>query len=215
MFSRVILGMHSFNQVLLGCMIGCYTFVPYYLFVEKFILKWVLSIFRSQKSIFTTIILVCISCMSFCAEVLISMLIPYPNTTYIDVIGSTQGCDGFLVYKSFQFKCLEDSALLMAAVGILFAFNMIKNPAHLYLQLDYTRISWRFLGKIIVTLIIPIITLAIFVNPLWNNIDLSDDSKALLIWGLQVVGFFFSTFFLIFLIPIINKSFGFEVYRVP
>ncbi len=143
------------------------------------------------------------------------MLIPYPNKDYIDVIGSINGCDGFLVYRSFQFKCLEDSALLMAAVGILFAFNMIRNPAHLYLQLDYTRISWRFLGKIIVTLIIPIITLAIFVNPLWNRIDLSDDTKALLIWGLQVVGFFFATFFLIFLIPIINKSFGFEVYRVP
>ena len=33
MFSRVILGMHSFNQVLLGLLIGSYTFVPYYLFV--------------------------------------------------------------------------------------------------------------------------------------------------------------------------------------
>lgn len=46
MFSRVILGMHSFNQVLFGCMLGCYTFVPYYLYAERFILRWVLSIFR-------------------------------------------------------------------------------------------------------------------------------------------------------------------------
>lgn len=67
MFSRVILGMHSFNQVLLGCMIGCFTFVPYYLFVERLILKWVLRIFRSQHSILTCLILLCIACISFCA----------------------------------------------------------------------------------------------------------------------------------------------------
>ena len=33
MFSRVILGMHSLNQVLLGCIIGCYSLVFYYLFM--------------------------------------------------------------------------------------------------------------------------------------------------------------------------------------
>jgi membrane-associated phospholipid phosphatase len=77
MFSRVILGMHSFNQVLLGCLIGCYTFVPYYLFAEKFILKWVLSIFRSQKSVLTSILLVCICCVSFCSEILLAMLLPF------------------------------------------------------------------------------------------------------------------------------------------
>ena len=38
MFSRVILGMHSMNQVMFGFMIGCYTFVPYYLFVERLLL---------------------------------------------------------------------------------------------------------------------------------------------------------------------------------
>lgn len=103
----------------------------------------------------------------------------------------------------------------MAAVGILMAFSFMKNPAHLYLQLDYTRISCRFLGKILVTLIIPIITLLIFVNPLWNKITLSNDGKALMLWGLQVVGFFFATFFLIFLIPIVNNKFGFELYRIP
>ncbi len=103
----------------------------------------------------------------------------------------------------------------MAAVGILFAFNVMKNPAHLYLQLDYTRTSLRFLGKIVVTLIIPLITLGIFLNPLWNKIELPDDTKALVLWGLQVLGFFLSTFFLIFLIPIVNNKFGFEVYRVP
>ena len=136
------------------------------------------------------------------------MLISYQNISYQQVISSIKSCDGWLVYKSFQYKCLEDSALLMAALGILMAFNFMKNPAHLCLQLDYTRISLKFLAKIIVTLIIPIITLLIFVNPLWNKIDLSNDSKALMIWGLQVAGFFLSTFSLIYIIPIVNNKFG-------
>jgi membrane-associated phospholipid phosphatase len=33
MFSRVILGMHSLNQVLFGCLIGCFSLIPYYLYI--------------------------------------------------------------------------------------------------------------------------------------------------------------------------------------
>lgn len=33
MFSRVYLGMHSINQVMLGLMIGAYSLIPYYLYV--------------------------------------------------------------------------------------------------------------------------------------------------------------------------------------
>jgi hypothetical protein len=63
----------------------------------------------------------------------------------------------------------------MAAVGILSAFNLMENPAYLNLKLDYTRISLRFIGKIVVTVIIPIGLLLIFVNPLWDKIDLDDE----------------------------------------
>ncbi len=96
----------------------------------------------------------------------------------------------------------------MAAVGIILAFNYMRNPSHLHLQLDYTRLSLRFVGKIIVTLIIPVVVLLIFVNPFWNKLTLSNDGKGLLIWGLQVAGFFLATFSLIFVIPIINMKFG-------
>jgi hypothetical protein len=101
MFSRVILGMHSFNQVLLGCLLGCYSFVPYYLFVERLILKWVLHIFRTQKSVSTALLLGCISCLSFCIEILLTYLINFNNTSYIAVISSIEECNGFKVYKSF------------------------------------------------------------------------------------------------------------------
>jgi hypothetical protein len=208
MFSRVILGMHSFNQVLLGLLLGSYSFVPYYLFVENYILKWVLSIFRSQKSLLTNIVLFCIVCVSICTAILLAMLLTFENTNYINVISTFSGCDGYLIYKSFQYKCLEDSALLMAAVGILLAFNFMRNPSHLHLQLDYTRLSLKFLAKIVVTLIVPVAILGIFVNPLWDKIDLTNDGKSLLIWACQTVGFFLATFSLIYLIPIVNNKFG-------
>ena len=143
------------------------------------------------------------------------MLVNFENTSYINMISNFSGCDGYLIYKSFQYKCLEDSALLMAALGILLAFNFMRNPSHLHLQLDYTRLSFKFLGKIVVTLIVPVAILAIFLNPLWNKIDLPDEGKSLLIWACQTVGFFMATFSLIYLIPIINNKFGLELYRVP
>jgi membrane-associated phospholipid phosphatase len=35
MFSRLYLGMHSLNQILVGFMIGAYSLVPYYIYIEK------------------------------------------------------------------------------------------------------------------------------------------------------------------------------------
>lgn len=163
----------------------------------------------------TAVILLCISCTSWCIEVLLALAITYKNTDYINVINSIKGCDGYLLYKSFQYKCLEDSALLMAAVGILMAFNLMKNPSHLNLQLNYTRISCKYVGKVVVTILFPVLILLIFVNPLWDKIDLDSDAKSLVIWSCQTVGFFLSTFTLIYIIPIVNHKFGFEVYRIP
>lgn len=89
------------------------------------ILKWVLNIFRTQKSASTFILLTSIALITLCIEIVIALLISYNNTPYITVIDSFKGCDGYKVYKSFQYKCLEDTAIIMAAIGILTAFNMI------------------------------------------------------------------------------------------
>ena len=47
MFSRVYLGMHSINQVILGLMIGVYSLIPYYLYFEKIIFKFCLYFLSS------------------------------------------------------------------------------------------------------------------------------------------------------------------------
>ena len=86
MFSRIILGMHSFNQVLFGFMIGVYTFIPYYLFVEMWLLKLCLNIFNTKKpslylSMFIILISVCIG-----IELIVVLVPSYDNQPYIPVI---------------------------------------------------------------------------------------------------------------------------------
>ena len=129
-----------------------------------------MSIFRSPKSPLTLIMLTCLGLASVVISVLIALLVEYKNYSYTVVINSIKGCDGYYIFKSFQYKCLQDSSLFMGAIGILYAFCLMKNPSHLQLQLNYGRISFRFLAKIIVTLFFSLCVVAFFVNPLWYRI---------------------------------------------
>lgn len=94
-FSRIILGMHSFNQVMFGSIIGLYSMVVYYLFMENLILKWILSIFKNQKQSLTFIILVSMALTSLSISVLILVLQTYNNQKYIDIITNIKGCEGY------------------------------------------------------------------------------------------------------------------------
>ena len=49
MFSRVILGMHSFNEVLMGAMIGMFSIAAYYTYIEAFMIKLVASLINSER----------------------------------------------------------------------------------------------------------------------------------------------------------------------
>ena len=167
MFSRMYLGMHSLNQVLFGCMLGVYSMVAYYLFVERLLLRCILFIFRNQKSVLTFIILSCAGIVTMSISVLISIVLHYSNTSYINVINSIKGCDGYHIFKSFQFKCMEDSAIVMVSIGIVCAFNLMHQPGYLVQKLQYSRLSSKYMLKFIVTLLIPLSIVAIFLNPLW------------------------------------------------
>lgn len=121
MFSRVILGMHSINQVLFGAIIGMYSFIPYYLFVEKWLLNRFVSLFGASKDL--PLMTISISIMlTITLELLITLIPVYNIVDYISVINATNGCQKIKQAKSFQYKCFEDSSLLMAAYGTLIGF---------------------------------------------------------------------------------------------
>ena len=48
MFSRVILGMHTFNEVLMGATIGLFSFCLYYLYIEKLIISMLQTILNKK-----------------------------------------------------------------------------------------------------------------------------------------------------------------------
>lgn len=73
----------------------------------------------------------------------------------------------------------------------------------------YSKCSLKFLGRFVITIVIPGIIVAIFLNPLWQRIPVGVTGMAFIIWACQVVGFFFGTFALICLVPMVNKKCGF------
>lgn len=50
MFSRVILGMHTFNEVLMGAMIGIFSLTLYYSFTESLIVKIFATILNTKEA---------------------------------------------------------------------------------------------------------------------------------------------------------------------
>ena len=81
-FSRVILGMHSLNQVSMGVLMACYSFIPYYLYMEEFILKLCIkipSLYYRGYSLFINTMLI-LAFMSI--QIVITYAISYDNNEY-------------------------------------------------------------------------------------------------------------------------------------
>lgn len=81
-FSRILLGMHSLNQVLMGFLMACYSFIPYYLYMEEFILKLCMkipSLYYRGYSLFINMMLV-LAFMSI--QIIITYAISYDNNEY-------------------------------------------------------------------------------------------------------------------------------------
>lgn len=92
-FSRIILGMHSINQVLFGALLGLYSLLPYYMYMEKFILKICLKTcspsYRRQNLIINTLGVFIMIGLSLAVALLPSYS---KNDAYMAHIVSFQGC---------------------------------------------------------------------------------------------------------------------------
>ena len=58
----------------------------------------------------------------------------------------------------------------MSAFGIMTAFVFIKKPQNLMKVPTYGRISKKFILKVTINIIIALIPVGIFLNPLWRNL---------------------------------------------
>ena len=120
--------MHSLNQVLFGVMLGFASLVVYYSYAEVFILKTCVLVSRRSHRM-KTVILTTVSLIVSVALVLLTLYGPtYENEQYMPVINSFKRCrDNFKEEGSFQYKCFQDTSLLMAGFGIFYALAIMKN----------------------------------------------------------------------------------------
>lgn len=76
-------------------------------------------------------------------------------------------------------------------------------------MLSYPKLSLKFVGRIVLIIILGAVPILIFVNPLWNNININSNAgAALLLWALSNIAFFLAPFLIVFLTPIIGERFG-------
>ena len=91
-FSRLILGMHSFNQVLVGAVMGVYALLFYYTVAEKWVLRYLTVLIRTQRRGLHTAIIGAFLIGCLILEYSLYSLPEYSNSAYWDTIVSVDGC---------------------------------------------------------------------------------------------------------------------------
>lgn len=94
----------------------------------------------------------------------------------------------------------------MAAFGVVFSLLYLPNPSTLVRPLSYTRLSLKFIARIVVQIICAAIPLAIFLNPGWSKIDVDTTWLAVILWVCQSLGFFFAILMLVLISSMLLKK---------
>jgi hypothetical protein len=145
---------------------------------------------------------------TFLVEILIAYVPTYDFAGTFDYIQKIKGCENVKYYKSFQYKCFEDSSLLMAAYGLVIGLIYMRNPENFTKPLAYGRCSAKFAAKLGLMILLAAIPAIIFLNPFWGNIPTSNAILAMIIWFCQSLGFFFAILTLLLISPKVCNRFG-------
>lgn len=212
-YSRMILGMHSLNQVLFGVVLGLYSFLPYYMYMQKIILKICLRTcsrsYRRQNLIINTLLIFIMIVLSL----LIAFVPDYEdNHEYFNHIKTFEGCKSVQLYQSFQYKCLQDSSLVFAVFGAIFGLTFLKKQERLMKVVIYPRSTKKYLIRLVLSAVFAAIPVAIFMNPYWKRIDLPDPQMAVMLFFLQGAGLMSGNFVLVGLGPTILSRLNLEDY---
>lgn len=225
MFSRVILGMHTFNEVLLGACIGLFSIVLYYLYVESLMIKMVATLLDCPQQFNYTrsmeeksrrrmvgIVLIWTFILTSFIDFLVVYLPSYNYEDYWAFITTISGCENMLLVRSFQYRSLQDLTILQGGLGIALGMFLMKDPSSLVKVLAYSRCSCRFIGRLVLMLLVAAIPLAVFLLPVWQKLDLEIEWLAALLWVFSSLGFFLALFILVYLSPIVCAKCGLEEY---
>lgn len=100
----------------------------------------------------------------------------------------------------------------MAGFGLVIGLMYMKNPENLTKPLAYSRLSFKFVGRLLVMILLAAIPAAIFLNPLWTHITNDNSGLSVIIWITQCFGFFFAILTLLLIAPPVLTKFNLDQY---
>lgn len=137
--------------------------------------------YRRQTLIFNTAVMLLMIVLSMS----VAFLPEYDNNAdYMKQIHTFSGCENVEYYQSFQYKCLQDSALVLAVFAIFYGLVFLKNQERLMKVIRFKRNSKKYIIRLILSALMAAVPVAIFMNPLWKKIDLSDRNMAIMLFFL-------------------------------
>jgi len=221
LFGRIYLGMHSYNEVLLGFFYGLFFLIVYYIYLEKLLMDMIEAIIMRHYRY--TLIgnyidwrVLCILLLSFAFCIIFPIILfeiykeilTFPQLWVSNII---KYCPGNTILKMFLDKCFMDCGVIGTAFGILLGIFFTKgeyysltimystqvNPHYLFLK----EISFK---KHILRVIIVVIFAGIWAGVF--SIIPNNDSAYVGFFVNNLIGTFLSGFFLIMFVPIVNNK---------
>lgn len=121
-------------------------------------------------------------------------------------------CKNAKMHQSFQYISLQNTAIIMPVFGIIFSLLFSEDPSIFVRPLSYSRISLKFIARLLVYIILGGIPLAAFMNPGWSHIDVDTAWLSVILWGCQSVGFFLTMVMLLLASPIVCSCLRLELH---
>lgn len=177
--SRVYLGVHSYNQIMLGYAFGFFSLSLYFLLFEDildtFLTKLTYKMFNDKRDYYNHIAILAII---FAILVGISIIIfEILNANFqvpeLWIKNILQDCNQYLYYKSMHYKCLMDTGIISTAFGVFFGLLLTEGdyePERF--ETEFVKLSFGIKIYRLIVMIIPlgVIFIVIEVIPMGENI---------------------------------------------
>lgn len=207
----------------MGAMMGLFSIAVYYSYLEKAVVKIVDTVIscgitqteeteQKNKRNRVGLGILGVFAVAVAVDFTLTFAPTYNESAYWSVITSTSGCSSAKPYKSFQYKGLQDTALLAVNLGILLSLLLLPNPSTLVRPLSYPRLSLRFGARLLLTLLVPAVPVLAFLNPGWSSIGVDPAWLSVILWTCQTLAFLLALLALMLVAPWLCKKAGLELY---
>ena len=225
LFGRIYLGMHSYNEVLLGFFYGLYFLIVYYLYIETILMKMIESIilrnYRHQLKgnytdwkVLSAILLSFLICMILPIAVfeIYKKVLTFP-VSWVERINYF--CSSNTTLKMFLNKCFVDCGVIGTVFGILLGIFFTNGEYHCLRVMYSTNANphYVFLKQVSFKKHFLRVIIVVICAGLWAGVFAlipNQNSAYVNFFVNNLLGTFLSGFFLIKLVPLVNNKLKLE-----